>query len=145
MNHPNFPDLVNLVRQHGEQYWLAKMKSAKIAVVVYGIAILVAFAVRFAVSMSTGVLLGMSAVLPWLVMFVATIYAGANQVPLLPFMNSKVASHWVVVIILAIFGCAGILWLAIFMHYNRKAETALKAAIKEAQAPPPSGISPYPR
>lgn len=133
------PELVQLVRARGEDYWRGELKKAQVAVIVYGVVLLIAIGVRVAF-MDTVV----GTLIPWLALAGATIFAGASQVTLLPFMNSKPGSHWIIVIVLAILGCGGILWLALFASYNSKAKRALEAAIVASHAPD-SALSPYPR
>ncbi|HXH62401.1 MAG TPA: hypothetical protein VNI20_13720 [Fimbriimonadaceae bacterium] len=129
------PEHVALLKQYGREHWLALHKKAQNALYVYAAAIVVAIALRFLAP-------GPMVFIGWALVSAATIYVGAIQVPLLPFMNAKPAGHWTVVALLALFGCGGILWFLLFLNYNNKAKAAIELAAATASQPQ---VSPYPR
>ena len=115
------PDLVGLVQERGEQYWRDELQMAKTAVIVYAVVIVLAIGLRLGATDPYA-----SGVIPYLLAAGATIYAGASQVRLLPFMDAKLVSHLIAVGLFALLGFFGPLWLLFFVSSNSKAKRNLE-------------------
>ncbi|MCH8815664.1 MAG: zinc ribbon domain-containing protein [Chloroflexi bacterium] len=124
------PEWAKLYQERGEQFWRDELQKAKNAAIVYGVIVIATFALVFFVGNEIIFFLA------WLMLAGGTIYAGASQVQLLPFMDAKLVSHWVTVSILALTGCAGLLWLFLFIYYNSKAEKNLKLLFDAVRTSP---------
>ena len=138
------PEWVQLIHAQGEQYWRGELKRAQTSLVVYGVVLVVAIGLRFAIPDQSETA-GFALLLPWVMMAGVTLYVGYSQSNLLPFMNAKPVTHWLGIGVLALLGCGGILWLVLFASNNKRAKDNLLAAIRASKVPPEQPVSPYPR
>jgi hypothetical protein len=148
------PDLVKLLQERGEGYWQDELGKAKHAVTLYGVAVFVGLGMYLlplfamdSIDQGTQSFLTLGA---FFVNFGATLYAGAAQSSLLPFMDAKPWAHWLSVILMMLIGCGGLIWWFFFSHYNEKAEKNIRLAFlegggkvaKSIPIPAPSASSP---
>lgn len=134
--------LLQLVQEKGEEYWICELKKSRRAVLVFAAVfvvslLLVLLRARVAPEFlrAQPMIAQLLALLPWVLVMAGTLYVGACQVRLLPFMNSQLLLHWLIVSVFAVVVCAAPLWLAMFAGSNSIAKRRLNEVVASLRKP----------